>query len=64
MNAIRARSGVPLDEYGICQGILDSYWSAVVDAMCDALGDDAKPWPSEAAKRTLNGSPVQEGVDA
>lgn len=53
MNAIRARSGVPLDERGSKQSISEEYWDAVVEAMNEALGDDAKPWPSDDANAAL-----------
>ena len=53
MNAIRARSGVPLDFDGRPQSIVESYWSDVVDAMAAVLGDDAKPWASDDAKNAL-----------
>lgn len=53
MNAIRARSGVPLDFDGRQQGIAEGYWSDVVDAMQSALGNDAQPWPSTDAKAII-----------
>lgn len=49
MNAIRARSGVPLDFDGRQQAICEQGWSDVVDQMKKALGDLAKPWPPEHA---------------
>jgi hypothetical protein len=50
MNAIRARSGVPLNFDGMPQGISEEYWSNIVDAMQMELGEDARPWPSDDAK--------------
>jgi len=55
MNAIRARSGVPLGFDGRPLGIVEDYWSDVVEAMQDALGEDAQPWPSPAARAALKG---------
>lgn len=49
MNAIRARSGVPLDFDGQPQGIDAQYWSDTVDALARLLGDEAKPWMNGAA---------------
>ncbi len=45
-NAIRARDGAP-------DGVSHDYWDQVTEAMLNALGDDAKPWASDDAKRTL-----------
>lgn len=58
MNAIRARSGVPLDFDGKPQGIGAVYWSNVVDRMDEALSDDAKPWPSNDARAALAPKPT------
>jgi hypothetical protein len=55
MNAIRAESGVPRSYDGSRKGISENYWSDVVYAMADALGDEAQPWPSENARTALNG---------
>lgn len=55
MNAIRAESGVPRSYDGTAKGISESYWSDVVDAMAEALGNEAQPWPSENARTALNG---------
>lgn len=53
MNIIRARDGVPRDYTGSQVSVSEKFWSDMVDAMADALGDDAKPWPSEAARAAL-----------
>ena len=50
MNAIRARSGVPLDFDGRKQGISEEYWSDLVDKMANALGGDPPPWATPQAK--------------
>ena len=50
MNAIRAARGAP-------DGVCEEYWRDVVEAMQQALGDDAKPWPSEAARTALSTNP-------
>lgn len=60
MNTIRAESGVPRSYDGTPKAIDEVYWSNVVDAMADALGDDCKPWPSPAASAALTG---KEGGD-
>lgn len=44
LNAIRARSGVPLDFDGRPQSISEDYFSKLVDDLHDALGDKAQPW--------------------
>ena len=49
MNAIRARSGVPLDFDGDKQSISEDYWLGIVDLMSEVLGEDATPWPPEYA---------------
>jgi hypothetical protein len=54
MNAIRAEVGVPRDYHGCRKGICEEYWSDVVDAMAEALGDEARPWPSDNALNVLN----------
>ena len=54
MNAIRAESGVPRGYDGHPKAINEDYWSGLVDAMQAALGKDAQPWPSEAAKQAFS----------
>lgn len=49
-NAIRARSGAPLDQYGLtlCS---PEWWSQMTDTFGRAIGPDARtPWPSDEAK--------------
>lgn len=49
-NAIRARSGAPLDQYGMTT-VSEEWWDQMTRAFADAVGPDAKkPWPSEEAK--------------
>jgi len=49
-NAIRARSGAPLDQYGMTL-CAESYWDELTDTFERAIGPDARtPWPSEEAK--------------
>lgn len=50
LNAIRARDGIPWTSQGHRSGVSETYFSALVDALSDELGDDAKPWPSERMK--------------
>lgn len=55
MNAIHARDGVPYGTHGgwISQDVPQWYWSAIVDALAEALGDEAQPWASERMKPHL-----------
>jgi hypothetical protein len=55
MNSIRARDGVPYGHHGgyLCQDVPEWYWSAIVDALAVALGDECLPWPSERMKPHL-----------
>lgn len=62
MNAIRARSGVPLDFDGTTQCIAESYWGTLVEAMSSELGDETTPWPSDAAKSAVDFAPLDQGV--
>ena len=49
-NAIRARSGAPLDQYGMTT-VSEIWWDQLTRAIADAVGPDArKPWPSDEAK--------------
>lgn len=49
-NAIRARSGAPLDQYGMTT-VSEEWWDQMTQAFKEAIGPDAnKPWPSEEAK--------------
>jgi len=59
MNAIRARSGVPLDFDGTQQGIAESYWDTLVEAMSTELGDETTPWPSGDAKAAIDFGALQ-----
>jgi len=52
-NAIRARSGAPLDQYGIttCD---EAWWWQMTEAFASAIGEEArKPWPSAEALTAL-----------
>lgn len=52
-NAIRARSGAPLDHYGMTT-VGEEWWSEMTDAFADAIGPDSMtPWPSEEAKAAI-----------
>lgn len=62
MNAIRAETGVPCSYDGHRKGISEDYWSDLVDAMADALGDEAKPWPSDAARAALQSEALRDGA--
>ena len=59
LNAIRARDGAPqhIDWYRgqpiQSDGVDRAYFSALVDAMSDALGDDAAPWAAAYMKPHL-----------
>lgn len=55
MNLIRAESGVPRSYDGTTKAIDPEYWSRVVDAMANALGDEAQPWASASARAALDG---------
>lgn len=57
MNAIRARSGVPLDFDGRPQGISEEYWNEAVEKMSVFLGDDAQPWPPKEPKMKWKSAP-------
>jgi hypothetical protein len=50
LNAIRARDGVPYTHAGWKSDVDEVYFSQIVDALSNALGEDAMPWP---AKRWL-----------
>lgn len=47
LNAIRARDGVPYNHLGYKSDVAEEYFSNIVDALSDALGDDAQPWPNK-----------------
>ena len=56
-NAIRARSGAPLDQHGerLCH---PEYWGQLTDAFAAAIGEDAlTPWPSPEATLLAARSP-------
>lgn len=53
MNDIRAESGVP-HSYDGTKKFSEDYWSNLVDAMAEELGDDARPWPSDDAVAVLH----------
>ena len=53
LNAIRARDGVPYTHEGWKCEVSEEYFSALVDALDAALGEDAKPWPSKVMKPFL-----------
>ena len=49
-NAIRARSGAPLDQYGMTT-CTEEYWGELRDAFYAALPEeDRTPWPSDRAR--------------
>lgn len=47
-NAINARSGGPLDQYGMVT-VTHEYWQAITDLFAKAAGETT-PWPTENAK--------------
>lgn len=52
-NAIRARSGAPLDQYGMttCGEV---WWEKLTKAFASVIGEAAnKPWPSDEARTAL-----------
>lgn len=52
-NAIRARSGAPLDQYGMTLVDAD-WWSEMTDMFQEAIGpENTTPWPSPSAKKIL-----------
>ena len=55
-NAIRARSGAPLDQYGMTT-VATEYWDQMTKAFKVALPvEDQKPWPPEYARAALEGT--------
>jgi len=49
-NAIKARSGAPLDQYGMTTCDPD-WWQEMTDTFARAIGEKAHtPWPSDEAK--------------
>lgn len=58
-NAIRARSGAPIDHYGVTL-CTEEYWSQMTDAFYEALPEkDRTPWPSDRARAAI--SKAQKG---
>lgn len=54
-NAIRARSGAPLDQYGMTL-VDEQWWSDMTDMFAAAIGpENTTPWPSKEAKAILDG---------
>ena len=59
LNAIRARDGSPQHiQWGASgpmqtSGCDEKYFSVLVDALSAILGDDARPWPTDAMKPYL-----------
>lgn len=52
-NAIRARSGAPLDQHGMTLCAPD-YWDRLTEAFKSALRpDEVAPWPSDRARQAL-----------
>jgi|GEM_PF-3108608 len=47
-NAINARSGGPLDQYGMVT-VTHEYWQAITDLLAKAAGETT-PWPTDSAK--------------
>lgn len=47
-NAINARSGGPLDQYGMVT-VTHEYWQAITDLLAKAAGETT-PWPTDNAK--------------
>lgn len=59
-NAIRARSGAPLDHHGMTL-CTHEYWDRMTEAFQAAIGPEAaKPWPSTEAKAALPAEAPQE----
>jgi hypothetical protein len=55
-NAIRARSGAPLDQYGMTT-VATEYWDQMTKAFKGALPvEDQKPWPPEYTRHALEGA--------
>lgn len=50
-NAINARSGGPLDQYGMVT-VTHEYWQAITDLFAKAAGETT-PWPTDNAKTIL-----------
>ena len=56
-NAIRARSGAPLDHYQMTT-VSPEWWETMLEAFGEAIGDEnQKPWPSPAARAALDVEP-------
>jgi hypothetical protein len=47
MNAIRAATGSPRGYDGYATGPSEAWWSDMVEAMRETLGEDAKPWAAD-----------------
>jgi hypothetical protein len=61
-NAIRARSGAPLDQYGMTL-CTEEYWGQLRDAFYDALPEeDRTPWPSARARAAISKATPPEGT--
>lgn len=60
-NAINARSGAPLDQYGMT--LVDhEYWQWMRDQFAQAIGEEGTtPWPTPEAKKILENRKL--GVD-
>lgn len=60
-NAIRARSGAPLDHYGMTT-CTHEWWDRMTEEFRAAIGSDAaSPWPSDEAKAAISPKPNKEG---
>ena len=56
-NAIRARSGAPLDHYQMTT-VSPEWWETMLESFGEAIGDEnQKPWPSPAARAALEVKP-------
>lgn len=68
LNAIRARDGAPqhIDWHQgrplQTDGVDRQYFSDLVDAMSDTLGDDSQPWPAEYMKPHLLAASNSKGA--
>ena len=62
LHTIQARDGVPYTHGGFKAGVSEHYWAALTGMIGDALGEDAKPWPSDKIRPHLR--VVQDYQDA
>ena len=53
LNAIRSRDGAPRMHDGTKASVSEEYFSRLVDALSDVLGEESKPWPQNYMKPYL-----------